>query len=335
MRISAIVVENPGKESRLRSAKISRPLLRPGCLRIRVAATAVNRADLLQRRGLYPSPEGAPDILGLECSGVITEIAPDVDGRQLGDRVMALLEGGGYADEVVVPAGWVLPVPRELALEDAAAIPEAFLTAHSNIFMLGRLEAGQRALVHGGSGGVGTAAIQLIAEAGAFAAVTAGSAERCGKAVELGADAAIDYHSQALWKELAEAAGPEGFALILDCIGGSYTLEHLKLLGRGGRLVIIGLKGGRRAEIDLALLLSGGLEMIGSTLRGRPAHEKTEICRNFRRRFSEALDTGRIHPVIGARFKLSEAEDAHRLMQSGEYFGKIILIADSEIARAD
>ena len=330
--MKAVLVRNPGPESRLELGRVPAPQLGPGEVRLRVAATAVNRADLLQRRGLYPPPPGAPDILGLECSGTVLETAPDVEGWSAGDRAMALLAGGGYAGEVVVPAGCLLPVPRNLSLAEAAAVPEAFLTAHSNLFILGRLGREEWALIHGGSGGVGTAAVQLVRLAGGRAAATAGSEERCARVRDLGAEVALDHHRETLWEELRAAAAPAGFSVILDCIGAAYLERHLELLGMGGRLVIIGLMGGRRAEIDLAPLLGKRLELMGSTLRGRPPGEKARIVEDFRRRFLDAFDDGMLRPVIHTALPLERVEEAHRIMAAGNHFGKIVLVVDPALA---
>ncbi len=327
----AILVRDPGPESLLEIGEVPPPGPGAGCVRLRVAATAVNRADLLQRRGLYPPPPGVTEILGLECSGVVEAAAEGVTGWAPGDRAMALLAGGGYAEQVTVPAACLLPVPANLTLGEAAAIPEAFLTAHSNLFLVGGLGRDRWALVHGGSGGVGTAAVQLARYVGAHAAATAGSAERCRRVVGLGADLAVDHHREDLWEELG-AAVPDGFAVVLDCIGAAYLERHLELLATGGKLVLIGLMGGRRVEVDLARLLVKRLGIIGSTLRARPVEEKAEIVGDFRRRFLGAFAEGALRPVIHATLPLERAEEAHRIMAEGGHFGKIVLVVDPGLA---
>lgn len=321
----AIVVENPGPDSRLRIAEVPPPELTPDGVRIAVAATAVNRADLLQRRGLYPPPPGASEILGLECAGTVVEVGPEVRDFRAGDRVMALLAGGGYAEEVVAPAPCTMRVPGGLGLEEAAALPETFLTAHLNLFDLGGLSAGGVALVHGGGSGVGTSAIQLAKEAGARIVVTAGSEAKCERCLALGADRAVNYRSGDFVAEAREETGGEGVDVVLDSIGAPYLERNLAALRVGGRLVVIGLMGGARAELHLGVLLTRRLSVIGSTLRSRPVSEKGELVRSFLARFGAALEAGRIRPVVDRVFPLEEAEEAHRIVERSEHFGKVVL----------
>src|SRR5262245_52562366 len=286
----AIQIVGEGKDARLLPGEAPKPELRPGELRIAVAATAVNRADLMQRRGLYPPPPGASPILGLECAGVVSELAPGVSGFARGDRVMALLGGGGYAEEVCVDAGSVMPVPAGLSLVEAAAIPEVFLTCHLNLFQLARAPRGGWALVHGGGSGIGTAAIQLLREAGVRSIVTAGSAAKCARCLELGADVALDYNAGEFAPAVLEKTGGAGVDVVLDSIGAPYLAQHLQCLRLGGRLVLIGLMGGAKAEINLGMLVAKRLAILGSTLRARPVEEKAEIVRGFRATFGAALD---------------------------------------------
>jgi putative PIG3 family NAD(P)H quinone oxidoreductase len=326
-----VLVDQPGDERVLRLGEAPAPALGPGALRIRVHATAVNRADLLQRQGLYAPPPGASPILGLECAGEVVEVAPGVSAFRPGDRVMALLAGGGYAEEVVVDAGSVMPVPARLTLEEAAALPEVFLTAYLNLFELGALAGGGppgsacgSALVHGGGSGVGTAAIQLVKAAGGTVLVTAGSEEKCARCRALGADAAFDYHGP--WAErVREATGGRGVDVVLDAIGAPYLVANLESLAVGGRLVIIGLMGGAKAEIPLGVLLVRRLSVIGSTLRTRPPAEKAALVAAFLRRFGRDLETGHIRPVVDRVLPLEAAADAHRAMKASEHFGKIVL----------
>lgn len=323
--MQAIVFDRPGDESVLRLAEVPAPELAPGCLRVRVAAAGVNRADLMQRQGLYPPPPGASAILGLECAGEVAEVAPDVSGWRVGDRAMALLAGGGYAEEVVVHAGSALPVPASLDLVRAAAVPEVFLTVHLNVFELGGLPEGGVALVHGGGSGIGTAAIQLVKQAGGRVFVTAGSDEKCARCRELGADLAVNYRSEDFAKAALEATGGRGVDVVLDSIGAAYLDANLRSLAVGGRLVLIGLMGGARAEIGLGALLVRRLSLIGSTLRARPVEEKAQIVRSFRARFGAALEQGHIGAIVDRVLPLAQAAEAHRAMKASEHFGKIVL----------
>lgn len=321
----AIEVDEPGNEDAMKLGEVPAPALQPDSLRIRVAATAVNRADLLQRQGLYPPPPGASPILGLECAGEVVEVADGVKGWKPGDRAMALLAGGGYAEEVVVHAGSAMHVPERLGIEEAAAIPEVFLTVFLNVFQIGGLSAGGAALIHGGGSGIGTAAIQLVKAAGATAIVTAGSDEKCARCRDLGADVAVNYRSGDFAAEAKQATGGRGVDVVLDSIGGPYLRGNLDALAVGGRLVLIGLMGGAKAELNLGALLTRRLQVIGSTLRARPVEEKAEIVAGFLARFGAALESGEIHPVVHRSFSLAEAAEAHRLVKASEHFGKVLL----------
>ena len=321
----AILLDGPGDEGVMRLGEAPAPALVPGSIRIRVVATSVNRADLLQRQGFYPPPPGASEILGLECAGEVIETAPDVAGWSVGDRAMALLAGGGYAEEVVVDAGCALPVPEALSLEAAGAVSEVFLTAFLNLFQLGALPAAGATLVHGGGSGVGTAAIQLVKEAGGSIAVTAGSDDKCRRCLELGADVAVNYRSEDFASAARELTGGRGVDVVLDCVGAPYFERNLTALAVGGRLLMIGLMGGAKGEIGLGLLLARRLHAIGSTLRSRSATEKAEIVAGFRARFGEALERGRIAPVVDRTLPLAQAPEAHRVMKAGEHFGKVVL----------
>jgi putative PIG3 family NAD(P)H quinone oxidoreductase len=323
--VRAIAVEKGGAEPKLSLGEAPAPVLAPGCLRLRVAATAVNRADLLQARGFYPPPPGASEILGLECAGEVAEVGEGVSGWRRGDRAMALLAGGGYAEEVVVDAGSALPVPEGLSLEQAAALPEVFLTVYLNLFRLAELPAGGSALVHGGGSGIGTAAIQLVAESGATSVVTAGSAEKCERCRQLGADFAVDYNREDFVAACKEATTGRGVDVVLDSIGAPYLERNLASLAVGGRLVIIGLMGGAKAEIALGTLLMRRLSVIGSTLRARLAAEKADIVAGFHQRFGAALAEGRIRPIVDRVLPLEQAGEAHRVVQASEHFGKIVL----------
>lgn len=323
--MKAIVFDNPGAEDVLQIGEASAPEMLADAIRIRVRATAVNRADLLQRQGLYPPPPGASPILGLECAGEVLDVGAKVSGWKQGDRAMALLAGGGYAEEVVVHHGSAMHVPDSLSLEEAGALPEVFLTAYLNLFMLGGARAGGRALVHGGGSGVGTAAIQLLKEAGLQSIITAGSAEKCQRCLELGAHTAINYRDGDFTDKVREATGGTGVDVVLDHVGGKYLASNLNCLALDGRLVVIGLIGGAKSEINLAALLLKRLQVIGSTLRTRTAESKAEIVAAFTKQFGAAIAAGRVKPIVDRVFPLAEAADAHRLVQASDHFGKVVL----------
>jgi putative PIG3 family NAD(P)H quinone oxidoreductase len=323
--VKAIVFDAPGDESVMRLGEVAAPEMSPGGLRIRVVATAVNRADLLQRQGLYPPPPGASPVLGLECAGEVIEVGDGVDGWRVGDRAMALLAGGGYAEEVVVDAGSAMPVPDRIPLEHAAAIPEVFLTVHLNVFMLGALPPDGCALVHGGGSGIGTAAIQLVKAAGGRILVTAGTEEKCQRCLDLGADAAVNYREGDFAAAARELGGGGGVDVVLDSIGAPYLASNLDALAIGGRLVLIGLMGGAKAEIPLGAVLARRLQVIGSTLRARPVAEKAEIVADFLTRFGGALAEGGIRPVVDRVLPLAEVGLAHRVVKASEHFGKVLL----------
>jgi tumor protein p53-inducible protein 3 len=323
--MKAVVCDGVGDESVLRISEVSAPELGPGELRIRVAAAAVNRADLLQRQGLYPPPPGASPILGLECAGEVIEVGAQVEGWAVGDRAMALLSGGGYAEEVVVPAGCALRVPERLGWEEAAAVPEVFLTVFLNLFQLAGFGEGGAALVHGGGSGIGTAAIQLVKAARGVIIVTAGSNQKCRRCRELGADVAVNYRSGDFVQEVEDATGGRGVDVVLDSIGAAYLKRNLAALRPGGFLILIGLMGGARAEVDLAPLLVRRLHLIGSTLRARPVKEKAQLTDAFSRRFGDALAAGRVRPILDRVLPLERVAEAHRVMKSSQHFGKIVL----------
>mgnify|MGYP002526548722 CR=1 FL=1 len=263
--MKAITIATPGDESCMKLAEVDAPAMRPGCLRIRVVAAAVNRADLLQRQGLYPPPPGASEILGLECAGEVIEVADGVEQFAVGDRAMALLAGGGYAEEVVVAAGSAMRVPERLSFNQAAAFPEVFLTVFLNVFQLARLQRGGSALVHGGGSGIGTAFIQLVKAVGATCVVTAGSDEKCKRCLDLGADVAVNYRTGDFVSAARDATDGAGVDVILDSIGGSYLEQNLGSLAIGGRLVLIGLTGGAKADISLGQLMPKRSQWLGST----------------------------------------------------------------------
>ena len=323
--MKAIVFDAPGNEDVLRIGEAPPPLLGPEDIRIDVRATAVNRADLLQRQGMYPPPPSASPILGLECAGEVIEVGSGAAGWRVGDRAMALLAGGGYAQEAVVHHGSAMHVPPAMSFEEAGAFPEVFLTAFLNLFVLGEIKPDGAALVHGGGSGVGTASIILLREAGVRCLITAGSDEKCRRCRELGAGVAINYRAGDFAAQVREATGGRGVNVVLDSIGGKYLASNLDCLAVDGRLVIIGLIGGAKAEISLAALLLRRLRVIGSTLRARPAQDKAEIVSQFVQRFGAALNAGRITPVIDRVLPLEQAAEAHRVVQSSVHFGKVVL----------
>lgn len=313
----------PGRDGALVVEERPDPVRGAGEVLIDVAAAGVNNADLLQRAGRYPAPPGAPDWLGLEVSGTVAE-ADDASGLAPGDPVVALLAGGGYAERVSVPAGQVLPVPDGVGLVEAAALPEAACTAWSTL-EAARLARGEWLLVHGGSGGVGSHAVQLAAALGARVATTAGGPERVARCRELGAELAVDHRAEDFVARVREATDGRGVDVVLDVVGGAYLGRNLEALATGGRLAVIGLQRGRRGELDLGLLLSRRATVLGTTLRARPAAEKAAIVAGVGRHVWPLVAEGRVRPVVHATLPLGRAEDAHALLRSGEVFGKVLL----------
>ncbi len=320
----AIVIDQPGDENVMHLAEVPAPAAGPGELLVRVAATAVNRADLLQRRGLYPPPPGASPLLGLECSGTVAAVGEGVTGFAPGDAVMALLPGGGYAEQVTVAAGCVMPVKGALSLTAAAAVPEVFLTVFLTVFQLGAFREGETVLVHGGGSGVGTALISLVRAAGGTVVVTAGSDEKCRRCEELGAARAVNYRTADFVEEVRAFTGG-GADIVLDAVGAPYFQRNLEALATGGRLVLIGSMGGTRTELDIGTLMRTRATVIGSTLRSRPVEEKAALVAAFLARFGAHLADGRVAPVVDRVLPLARAADAHRLMAASGHFGKIVL----------
>jgi putative PIG3 family NAD(P)H quinone oxidoreductase len=323
--VRAIVFDGPGDEGVLRLGNVPEPEMGPDEVRIRVAACGVNRADLLQRQGKYPPPPGASQVLGLECAGEILEAGSAVSGWAVGDRVAALLAGGGYAEQVVAPAACLLRVPTRLSVVDAAALPEVFLTVHLTVFMLAAFPSGGTCLVHGGGSGIGTAATQLVKAAGGTVIVTAGTDDKCARCEALGADRAVNYRTGDFVGASKELTGGRGVDVVLDSIGAPYLEGNLDALAVGGRLVLIATMGGREASIDLSRVLTRRLSVVGSTLRSRPVSEKAAVVRSFAERFGADLANGRIRPVIDRILPLAEAAEAHRTMAASRHFGKIVL----------
>jgi putative PIG3 family NAD(P)H quinone oxidoreductase len=323
--VIAIEISTPGGPEVLTPVERPDPVPGPGDVLIKVAAAGVNRPDVMQRRGLYPPPPGASDLPGLEVSGTIVRIGNGVSSWRVGDRVCALVSGGGYASMCVAPEPQCLPIPGSLDFTAAAAIPETFFTVWTNVFDQGRLKLGQDALFHGGTSGIGTTAIQLAAARGARVFATAGSDEKCRACEVLGAVRAINYKTEDFVAVIAELTGKRGVDLILDMVGGDYVPRNLASLATGGRLVQIGLMGGESAQVDLRRVLGRRLTITGSTLRPRTVAEKGQIADALRREVWPLLEQGRVKPVVYRTFPLSEASAAHRLMESSEHVGKIVL----------
>ena len=321
----AVVASGPGGPEVLALGEVPDQDPGPGEVAIEVAATAINRADLLQRQGHYPPPPGASEVLGLECSGTVATVGDGVTGWHVGDECCALLAGGGYAERVVVPAGQLMPVPDGVSLVDAAALPEVACTVWSNVFMIAGLQAGEWFLVHGGAGGIGSFAIQLAAALGARVMTTGGSAEKLAWCAELGAEVTIDYREQDFVVEVQGANDGHGADVILDNMGAKYLGRNVEALAPEGRLVIIGLQGGTTGELDIGVLMRKRGAVISTALRSRPTEGKASICASVVENVWPLVADGTVRPVIGARFALEDAGRAHALMESGEGRGKVLL----------
>lgn len=325
-RMRVVDIERPGGAEVLRIAERPLPSIGPGDVLIRVAAAGVNRPDILQRKGGYPPPRGASDVLGLEVAGEIVAIGDGVERWRVGDRVCALLAGGGYAEYAAAPAGQCLPIPDGLDAPEAAALPETFFTVWTNVFERGQLQPGDTLLVHGGSSGIGTTAIQLAREAGARVFATAGTAAKVAACEALGAERGINYRDEDFVEVCRALTDDRGVDVILDMVGGSYIPRNVDLLAEDGRLVQIAVLTGARATVDFALVMRRRLTLTGSTLRPRPVAEKTRIARELEARAWPWIAEGRVRPRIHATFPLEQAADAHRLMESSAHIGKIVLV---------
>jgi len=291
---------------------------------VQVEACSVNRADLLQRRGLYPPPPGASRVLGLDFAGLVVK-APETSAIKESDRVFGVVAGGGYGRYVAVPVDHLVPIPDNLSFTEAAAAAEVFFTAYYNLYVLAGIKAGDTLLLHGGGSGVGTAAIQLCSSIGATAVITAGSNDKVKRALDLGASAGINYKEEDFAKRVMDITGGKGVDIILDWIGAPYLSRHLEILKTRGRLIIIGLMGGSAGEINFVPLLSKRLRIIGSVLRSQSKQEKAQITRGVIETVLPLLKSGRVKPIIDRIFPMSEVEDAHRYLKQGEHFGKVVL----------
>lgn len=318
----AVVITEPGDPDVLRWEEVPDPVPSDGEVVIDVAAAGVNRADLLQRQGFYPPPPGAPSYLGLECSGAIADVGPGVTGWQLGDEVCALLAGGGYAEKVVVPAVQVLPKPANISFTMAGAIPETFCTVYNNVVQIAKLQPGETLLVHGGSSGIGTTAIQLGKAVGARVICTVGSPEKQRRCLELGADVAIDYNTQ----DFAAEVGEDGADVILDIIGARYLARNIDALAVNGRLVIIGMQGGMTAEINLGALQRKRGALFATTLRARPPAEKASVVQGVLAEVWPLIESGQVAPVLDTELPMPDAPRAHRIMEESTHIGKIVLL---------
>jgi putative PIG3 family NAD(P)H quinone oxidoreductase len=325
--MQCVEISQPGGPDVLRLVERPDPVPGPGEVLIEVAAAGVNRPDVMQRTGAYPPPPGASDIPGLEVAGRIAALGPGVEEWRVGEVVCALVAGGGYATRCVAPAPQCLPAPRGLDLPHTAAIPETFFTVWTNVFERGRLVAGETALFHGGTSGIGTTAIQLAVARGAHALTTAGSDEKCLACVALGATLAINYRTTDFVEAVLRHTGGHGVNLVLDILGGPYVARNLSVLAMDGRLVEIGfMAGDPTATVDLRRILGRRLTLTGSTLRARSVSEKGQIATALRREVWPLLDTGRVSPRLAATFPLADAAEAHRLMESSTHVGKIVLV---------
>jgi putative PIG3 family NAD(P)H quinone oxidoreductase len=323
--VQAVVIEEPGGPDVLQVRHVPDPEPGPGEVIVATVAAGVNRADIMQRQGFYPPPPGAPPYPGLECAGRIAAVGPGVTGWQPGDEVCALLAGGGYAEQVAVPAGQLLTIPAGLSLAAAAALPEVACTVYSNLVMFAGLAYGETLLVHGGASGIGTMAIQVGRALGARVVCTAGSAAKLARCRELGAELAVNYTDDDFAAAVLAFTGGAGADVILDIVGAAYLAGNVAALATGGRLVVIGMQGGATGELDLGQLARKRATVHASTLRARPLAEKAEIVSAVQAGVWPLVGDGQIQPVIDTTLPLAQAPEAHRLLESGAHVGKILL----------
>lgn len=326
--MTAITIPVPGGPEALVPGERPVPQPAAGELLVKVEAAGVNRPDVMQRKGLYPPPAGASDIPGLEIAGTVVAVGPETERFKVGDRVCALVTGGGYAHYCVTSARTALPIPDGLSAQQAAALPETFFTVWSNVFDRGGLKAGETLLVHGGTSGIGTTAIQLAKAFGAKVFVTVGSAEKCAAATKLGADLAIDYNTQDFVTEVKSATGGKGVDVILDMVGGSYVARNYEAAAVDGRIVQIAFQQGSKVQIDFMRVMLKRLTHTGSTLRSRPVADKALIAAALEEKVWPLLAQGSVRPLIDATFPLVEAAAAHAHMEGSTHIGKIVLLVD-------
>lgn len=321
----AVITSEAGGPDVLSIGDVPDPDPGPGEVLLEVAATAINRADLLQRQGHYPPPPGASDIIGLECSGTVVALGEGVEDWSIGDEACALLAGGGYAEKVAVPVGQLMPIPQGVDLITAASLPEVACTVWSNVFMVGHLQPGESFLVHGGAGGIGNSAIQLAKAYGARVLATCGTEEKAEFCRSLGADVAINYREE----DFVEVIGKDGVDVILDNMGAKYLPRNVQALATSGRLVIIGMQGGMKGELDIGTLLRKRAAVAATSLRGRPTEEKAAICASVVEHVWPLVAEGSYRPIVHSTRPLAEVASAHELMESSEHTGKIVLtVAD-------
>jgi len=323
----AITIPEPGGPEALVWDEVPDPVPGEGEVLVEVVASAVNRADIMQRQGFYDPPPGASPYPGLECSGRIAALGPGVSGWAVGDEVCALLAGGGYAQKVAVPAGQLLPVPEGVELRQAAALPEVVCTVWSNVFMIAHLRPAETLLVHGGSSGIGTMAVQLAKAVGARVAVTAGTKEKLDYCAQLGADILINYRDQDFVAEIKQATGGAGADVILDNMGAKYLNRNVQALAVNGRLAIIGMQGGVKGELNIGTLLSKRAAISATSLRARPLSEKTAIVAAVREHVWPLLTAGHVRPVVDRELPMPEAAEAHRVVEESGHIGKVLLVA--------
>lgn len=322
-----VSITEPGDADVLQVGEVDAPTAGPGQVVVEMVAAGVNRADVMQRLGHYPPPKGASPLPGLEVSGTIREVGPDVTDWSVGDEVCALVDGGGYAEQVLVPAAQLLPVPQGVSLVEAAGLPEVACTVWSNVFMTANLQPGETFLVHGGSSGIGTMAIQLATAAGARVAVTAGSQAKLDVCRDLGAEVLVNYKEADFVEEVRTATDRHGADVVLDLMGAKYLPRNVDVLATSGRLVVIGLMGGRTGELDLGKLLSKRAAVIATSLRARPAAEKAAIVAAVREHVWPLIEDGAVRPIVQGTHPLEAAADAHRELEASGHIGKILLTA--------
>ena len=325
--MTCIEISEPGGPEVLKPGRRPLPVAGAGEVLVHVAAAGVNRPDIMQRQGMYSPPPGVSDIPGLEIAGTVAALGPEVSGWKVGDTLCALVAGGGYAEYCAAPAPQCLPFPKGLDAVAAAALPETFFTVWTNVFGRARLEPGETLLVHGGSSGIGTAAIQMASRLGARVMATAGSAEKCAACEDLGAERAVNYRDEDFVEAAKAFSGGQGVDVILDMVGGDYVARNIAALARGGRIACIAFLQGSKVELDLMPLLMKHLTITASTLRPQSVEQKGEIARALQERIWPLIEAGDIKPVIDSTFPLADAAEAHRLMESSRHIGKIMLEA--------
>jgi len=325
-QMKAIVVNEPGEADVMQLSTIDTPTPGSNEVLLKVAAAGINRPDVMQRKGMYPPPPGAPETLGLEVAGTVVALGESVSGLKVGDEVCALVAGGGYAEYCIATPALCLRIPEGMDMASAAALPETYFTVWTNVFERGALKAGETFLMHGGSSGIGTTAIQLAKQFGARVIVTAGSGDKCQACLDLGADAAINYRNEDFVERIAELTDEKGVDVILDMIGGDYLPRNLKSMAVDGRLVQIALQHGPKVEMNLLPVMLKRLTITGSTLRPRSIEEKAKIAQALLDQVWPFLDSGAVKPLVHARFNLAEAAEGHRMMEQSNHIGKIVLV---------